>query len=241
LELIDIVKRFAEGIVAVDQAIDNHKFNAQRDLTYSPGVKTLGERDLVQEVANWWVSSHPEDFNSASTFQLATEVKYPEIPRAKCDLILSTDGSPMDEPEWAIEVKHISFAGNNGKNNDFNVQKMLSPYLKDRSLIHDIQRLKAHPMGTKQAVLGYCFEYTTDSMREAHSRFTSASDLEILKNLKKVLHTNQGPLIIDPVANFADQVFEGLNLTDPIVMAPFSGAWKHPAGGNGTVFAWQIR
>ena len=236
-----IVERFAEGIVEVDNKIDNHKVNFKREQTYAPGAKTLGEADLVQAVADWWVSQYPHDFNSSSDYYLAREVKYPKLSRAKCDLVLSTDGSPMEFPEWAIEVKHISFAGNNGKNNDFNVQKMLSPYLKDRSLIHDIRRLQQYPMGRKQAVLGYCFEYSNESIRQAREIFESPGELEVLANISKVLHTNQGPLTIEPVADFADQVFENLNLTDPIIKRSFAGAWKHPAGGNGTVFAWQIR
>lgn len=241
MDLKQIVDRFAEGIVQVDNEIDNHKVNFKREQIYAPGVKTLGEADLVHAVSDWWFKTYPDDFKSSSDYALAREVKYPKLPRAKCDLVLSSDGSPMDFPEWAIEVKHISFAGNNGKNNDFNVQKMLSPYLKDRSLIHDIRRLQSFPMGQKQAVLGYCFEYSAATIAEALERFSSASDLEVIGNIKKVIHLNQGPLEIDPVASFADQVFEGLNLTNPMVKKEFKGAWRHPAGGNGTIFAWQIR
>lgn len=241
MDLKLITERFAEGIVSIDQGLTNLRVNEQRSMIYQPGAKTLGERELVSAVTGWWTGQYPTDFNSSSDYALATEVSYPSISRAKCDLILSSDGSPMEYPEWAIEVKHISFAGNNGKNNDYNVQKMLSPYLKDRSLIHDIRRLKENPMGQKQAVLGYCFEYTADSIREAHEKFSELHDMEVLNNLSAVLHKNQGPLVIDEIAGFADQIFEGLNLTDPLVATRFKGAWKHPAGGNGTVFAWQIR
>lgn len=240
MDLQQIVDRFAEGIAQVDLGIQNQKHNFLRGKSYSSGVKTLGERDLVEEVSNWWIRTYPSEFSSSSSYALAREVKYTSIPYAKCDLVFSSDGSSMDLPEWAIEVKHISFIGNNGKNNDFNVQKMLSPYLKDRSLIHDIKRLGEAPMGRNQAVLGYCFEYSHDSVQLGRSLFSDNADLEVLDNIEKVLKVNKAPLEIEPIARFANQIFVQEKLAEPIVTSKFNGAWTHPAGGAGTVFAWKI-
>jgi hypothetical protein len=120
----------------------------------------MSEPKFVEELAAWWEKNHLADFPTMNS--IGTEVPYKGIPRAKCDLVLSTDSS-IDNPEWAIEVKHIALVGNNGKNNDFGVAKILSPYLKDRSLIHDILRLRDFGIGRHKAVVGYCFEYSFES------------------------------------------------------------------------------
>lgn len=114
-------------------------------------MKTLREPVFVKELLDWWRTAYKSDFNPKDASNI--EVPYPDVARAKCDLIFSTDGSSLQNPEWAIEVKHIALVGNNGKNNDYGVPKILSPYLKDRSLIHDIKRMQEHKIGKKQNLL----------------------------------------------------------------------------------------
>jgi hypothetical protein len=106
LKLEQVLERFAEGLVAVDSSTTHSSANQRTGEIYLPGVKTLREPVFVEELINWWRSKYENDFNPKSAS--AVEVPYPDVARAKCDLVFSTDGSSLDNPEWAIEVKHIA-------------------------------------------------------------------------------------------------------------------------------------
>lgn len=239
MNLREIMNRFSEGLLAIDAETKHVSFNQRTGEAYLPGVKTMNERRFVEELKKWWVSSHPEDFNP--NLAIDTEIPYLNIPRANCDLVLSTDGSDLSNPEWAIEVKNIALVGNNGKNNDFGIAKILSPYLKDRSLIHDIHRLKKLGKGKKKAVIGYSFNYSYSSCEEALSKHLDK--LEVINNVKEVCKRNdpdRGTYSIIPLIEFANGIFTSKNLVQPVEMVDFEGAWRHPCGGNGTIFGWQL-
>lgn len=239
MELDQILERFAEGLVKVDQQTQHVSANQRTGEVYLPGVKTMREPKFVEELLDWWRRDHPQDFDPADASN--REVPYPNIPRASCDLVLSSDGSPLATPEWAIEVKHIALVGNNGKNNDYGVQKILSPYLKDRSLIHDIKRMRSAPMGKRQAVVGYCFEYNFDTCLEA--MLLHPNHTEFVLNIRKVCHTNdraKGELEIMPMIEFANQIFTSRNLVKEVIAKDFEGAWRHPCGGKGKIFGWEV-
>lgn len=239
MELDQILTRFAEGLVVVDRETQHESANQRTGEIYLPGVKTLREPKFVEELVAWWQRDHESDFNPPDA--IAREIPYPQGIRSNCDLVLSTDGSPIDMPEWAIEIKHIALVGNNGKNNDYGVQKILSPYLKDRSLIHDIKRMRRHPMGTRQAVVGYCFEYDFDSCIEAH--LMHPGNPEAINNLRDVCRKNdpaRGALGILPMVEFADEIFTSRNLVKQVKVQNFEGAWRHPCGGKGKIFGWEI-
>jgi hypothetical protein len=239
MEVSQIVRRFAEGLAAVDQKTKFESANPRTGEVYLPGVKSLPERKFVEELSEWWSNTYPDDF--IREVKIVCEVPYLNIPRAKCDLTLYTDGSPSDVPEWAIEVKNIALVGNNGKNNDFGVAKILSPYLKDRSLIHDIARIKNFKKGKRKAVIGYCFEYSFTSCDESNSRFPK--NTEYIENIRNVCKTNDpvngiySPL---PMIQFADEIFQSRKLVKPLVLEKFENAWRHPCGGSGYIFGWEV-
>jgi len=239
MELEQIASRFVEGLPAVDASTQFVSANRRNGEIYLPGVKTLSERKFVEEFTGWWKLAYPADFNPGGA--LATEVPYPDISRAKCDLVLSTDGSALSNPEWSIEVKHVALVGNNGKNNDYGVAKILSPYLKDRSLIHDIYRIKNHGFSKRKAVIGYCFNYTPSSCNEAEKRHPDST--EFINNLKEVCRLNDpvdGLYTVKPLVEFADEIFQSKGLVRPVQILDFEGAWRHPCGGLGSIFAWEI-
>ncbi len=241
MNLLDLVNRVAEGLPEVDRVTETERASRRTGEIYLPGVKTLTEIQFVEELMDWWSIAHADDFKSTSGIGWAKEVAYKDIAKAKCDLVLCTDGSPLYEPEWGIEFKHISLAGNNGKNNDYNVSKMLSPYLKDRSLMHDILRLKTSSPAQKKAVIGYAFDYSFETCDEALIRHPEHR--EIIKNLRAVCRSvdvNQGVYSILDLIDFADQIYRNEGLVSPVVKVPFQGAWKHPAGGNGWIFGWEV-
>ena len=240
MDIDQIINRFASGLVSVDSSTSHKSSNSRTGEVYLPGVKTMSEPNFVKELVTWWLHSSPTDFSPANAID--REIPYKNIPRAKCDLILSSDGSPLSTPEWAIEVKHISLVGNNGKNNDFGVAKILSPYLKDRSLIHDIERLSNFGVGKHKAVIGYCFDYSFETCKEAlgkHSEYT-----DYINNIMEVCKKNdpkQGMYSAVPMIKFADEIFLNRGLVHPVKIVEFKDAWRHPCGGSGVIFGWELR
>ena len=183
-----------------------------------------------------WGLLHPDEFRTAAEERVG--VKYPDVPRAKCDHVFSSDLAASDEPEWGIEVKKIEFVGNNGKANDYGVGKMLSPYLKDRGLLHDAARLRQYGFTRRIAVIGYVFNYDVASL--ADLRRLHPGDDQVISNVEAVLRRNGGTLSSRPLIEFTDAIL-GLRgyLRGPRREAPFS-AFRSPTAGRGIVFGWEI-
>ena len=202
----------------------------------------MSERDLVSAVGQWWQHEHPEDFGSLATGAIEVEVPYSNTPRAKLDLLLRSESPAGPVPTWAVEVKHIALVGNNGKNNDFNVAKILSPYLKDRSLMHDIQRLKTDPFCSRQAVIGYCFDYSFETVAEARKIFENEQEtLDNIFEVCKKVDAKSGRYSVLDLVDFADDIFVSRDLVKPAQTLSFGPTWRHPAGGYGWLFGWEIK
>lgn len=46
---------------------------------------------------------------------------------------------------------------------------------------------------------------------------------------------------LGPLLEIADFIVLKLGFVKPLVTIPFSGAWRHPMGGDGTIFAWEFK
>lgn len=197
------------------------------------------EDAVAAEVMEWWIAAFPRDFSPVEAHQL--QVPYPDLPGSKCDLVFSTDGD-WTNPEWAVEVKRIQLVGDNGNNNDYGLAKMLSPYLKDRSLIHDIRRLRRFPFARRHAVVGYVFSYDFGLVFESENHHPGAT--EVLANLYKVLRVNDranGTLDGAELVAAANSIFVSQGIVKgPVITQEFEGLWRHPCGGNGLVFGWEV-
>ena len=239
MDLSHIVKRFAQGLLAVDETNRVTRTNARTNEEYLPGVAAMAEPVLTSHIAAWWRAAHPEDLGE--DLELACEVPYPSVARAQCDLLLR-DRVTL-KPIWAIEVKRIQLVGNNGKTNDYGVAKMLSPYLKDRSLRHDLMRLNESGFNCSAATIVYAFSYSPHSIREAKVRFPSHEN-DIISELDDVRQKAQdefGVYSLDPLIDLATLILKREGLTGDFVRQDFSGAWSHPCGGNGIVAAWSTK
>ena len=242
MDLKHIVNRFSQGLLAVDETHRATKTNPRTQKDYLPGVAAMTEPVLTKNLASWWRTAHPEDF--AMGLELLCEVPYPNIAKAtkaKCDLVIQEKKTL--KPVWAIEVKRIQLVGNNGKTNDYGVAKMLSPFLKDRSLRHDLIRLYESGFDCPGATLVYSFSYSPHSIGEAKSRFPEHTD-EIIPNIDSVRINAQdefGVYSLDPVIEIANLVLQKEDLVGEFVRQEFSGAWSHPCGGNGIVAAWGTK
>ena len=124
MELSQIVHRYAEGLSAIDREVTLERSNQRTREVYLPGLKTMLERDAVDQLNNWWARAHPDDFVSPSAH--STQIPFLGQGRNSCDHVITTEG-PESPPEWAIEVKYLQLVGDNGKRNDYAVAKALSP------------------------------------------------------------------------------------------------------------------
>lgn len=237
MELQQIVERYAEAIQHVDATIAESGANTRTGVIYQLGFKSLNEEPAVDAIDDAWEHLHPGERQVHMM-----KVRYPDLPAtAKVDHVISTDGI-QPEDEWGIEVKRLQFAGDNGKRNDYATTKMLSPYLKDRGLLHDALRLREYGFTRRVAVIGYSFDYDEATWLEAMTRHKDNSEAtSVLAEIAKVLEVNGGHMRTRPLIEFADAIMglRGLT-TGPRAEANFE-AWRHPAGGRGVVFGWEVR
>lgn len=235
MELTEIVYRYAEALTAIDGWTHQPRKNQRTRSQYLPGLKSMTETETVAAVHDWWDATYPIEARPPNGH--VAGVPYPGIPRAKCDHVLTTDGD-TSWPEWAIEVKNITLVGNNGKRNDFPTAKMLSPYLKDRSLLHDAYRLRENPLARRLAVIGYAFGYDSSTCAKARSLHPRSS--AEIANIEEVCRTNGGDLTVDRLVKLMNGILSVRGLViGSEVEAPFE-AWRHPCGGRGKVFGWEL-
>ena len=237
MELADIVIRYAQAFESIDKVTNTGRANQRTGASYRPGVKSLTETQAVAAVDAWWGANYPTDFTSPDASRLG--VRYPTMESVtKCDHVFST-GAPQAEPEWAIEWKNAQLVGDNGKRNDFVTGKVLSPFLKDRSILHDVLRLRTYPLARRHAVVGYGFDYSLESCQEARAIFPDEE--ERISNIEEVCRGNGGELSLRPLLDFAESILyvRGL-IPGPRAQARFE-AWAHPCAGRGVVFGWEVR
>jgi len=180
--------------------------------------------------------------NNAAITVKGLEVSFLNLPHGakkypKCDAVLTVANPSIED--WAIEFKRIQFLGDNGKNNDYGFQKLFSPYLKDRSLLHDCSSLADSGLGHRRFVVGWSFRHSLQLLHEALSRHPQHADR--IQSAKKVcaLETNgrlDPEIGVDMVNSFLHQK----GLVKDFASTPFSGAWRHPIGGDGLVFGWEL-
>jgi hypothetical protein len=235
VELEVIIDRYAGGLEAVDRLEITPRTNRKTGEQYLAGIKTMLEPDLVVEIDKWWNITHPSDFNPTTSH--GVNVPYPGSTKNRCDHVFTTDGI-VESTEWAIEFKLLHLVGNNGKRNDFAPAKALSPFLKDRSLYHDVDRLRTSPIARRRAVIAACFSYSPETCRRALTLHPQHADR--VKEILKTCKDNGGRLSVRPLAEFADGILRVRQLvTGSYVVRQFD-AWRHPCAGQGAVFGWEV-
>jgi hypothetical protein len=239
-----IVRRIATAIPVVDQNTEvvtpgrRSDANGQR-IIYLPGVPSMHEKDVSKEVLEWWKVNKSSDFKENGFIE--NEVPYPEFRRQRCDMVIDVTDAATTE-RWAIEIKRLQFIGDNGKKNDHGVQKMLSPYLKDRSVIHDMRRLQVSSIADRSAVVGYAFKHSFRSCDEAQNLHP---EHETRINQMRSVCLENDPISgrIDPMdlIEYANRQFQAEDIVHEFAFERFTNAWRHPCGGTGIVFGWEIK
>lgn len=237
MELSLIVERVAEGLSAIDSLDSGGRSNRRTGEPYLKGLKTMSEHEVTTGLVKWWPTAHPEDFGTR--LEVLSETPYPRSPRDRCDIFIREIDALS--PVWALEVKHIALVGDNGKNNDYGVTKMLSPYLKDRSLRHDVIRLRDSGFGCKAATVVYSFSYSPKTVAEALARYPMYSDrVHELERVRASAQDERGEYSISPMVRLATHMLKSEGLVNLTAEARFTNAWAHPCGGEGIVAAWQV-
>ena len=96
-------------------------------------------------------------------------------------------------------------------------------------------------MGLRQGVIGYGFEYNKNSISTAKTKFPE--QFETVKNLESVCKSvdkNTYDYSVLPLIELADEIYSGLGLVKRVVKISFADLWRHPTGGNGWVFGWEV-
>ena len=256
MDIGKIVERIAEGLLVLDRNDLGGRVSQRTRRPFLPGLPSMNEPAVTAGLCAWWQTAHPEDMIGGR--HLVPGHPYAPGDARRCDIaILHGESAAVTEwlTEWLIEVKQVELVGDNGKNNDFGLQKAVSPYLKDRSLFHDALRL-SHPRGSgRGAVVVYGFTYTRETVAKAYSVFAGVQDLnppyplltDRVREIDRVRktateHGADGEFSIAPIVGIIDLMLkhEGIVHEGPVV-TKFKGAWRHPCGGDGMVAGWEIR
>ena len=194
MELEQIVENMAKSLVIVDEITEIQHESRSGSGAYISCVGTMWEDDFTRESIINWALRSPGDFENFTEKWL--EVSYP-VGRGKCDLVLSGKGFKpefgLSAYEWAIENKYVRFIGDNGKNNDYGVTKVVSPYRKDRSSVLDAERLLTFNLAEKKAIIMYGFEFDSNSHSlalewcdENYSAESDKKNRDRVKNMKSI-------------------------------------------------------
>ena len=252
MELDVIGKRIAEFLPVVDSSTMTQRASRTGSGAYIPCVGTIWEDDFTREVVQEWSKERTAELPGFSKDWL--EIRYPNH-RGNCDLCLNGMGytSGFGEPpfEWAIEMKYVRFIGDNGKNNDYGVTKVASPYRKDRSSVLDAERLLGFDLARRKAIVMYGFEFDSDSYDSAVDWCESySSQADMKKNLKRARDMKGVLDKEDPVTHRMElssliPLFEAAAKTRGVKLGPvkentFDGLNRHPLYRKGRVMAWEI-
>jgi len=234
-----IVSEIAKALPIVDRDTNTKTVGVRSKIEYLPGIPTMHETTAVPQMLEV-----VRGIGSISIDAMDFEVPFKTLPVGskrlpQCDAVLQVSEAGR-KSSWAMQFKRIQFLGDNGKNNDYGFQKLLSPYLKDRSLLHDCESLRRSGLGDRQFVVGYSFRHsmrllgTARSLHPNHTERIRNAEEVCLRELSHELNPELGVSMVDGFLQRTGLVLEHAS-------AAFEGAWRHPCGGSGLVFGWELK
>jgi len=252
MELQHVVDRVAACMKIVDASTMTQRASRTGSGEYIPCIGTIWEEDATREILAEWDRSFPDLVGYKPSW---VEVPYPNRKSTKCDFVVNTTGftPAFGKPpfEWAIENKYVRFIGDNGKNNDYGVTKVVSPYRKDRSSVLDAERLAEFTLSTRKAIMMYGFEFDKESkilattwLKNNQNLFDHEKNVDRVRNMMKVLDNtdpvNNEMSMMDLVPLFeAACATRGLKL-GPLVTTEIRGLNRHPLYHRGRILAWEV-
>jgi hypothetical protein len=144
VELVEIVKDFAQAMEIVDSRRPRAASSRTSKRLYQPGIGPFAEDQAIAMTL-----AEMQAANQA--YVSARKRRYPHGGQV-CDLALG------QLPDWTIEVKLAQVGRDNGTYKDAAIKKILSPYADDRSAVTDCVKLARSGFAGRCAILIYGFE-----------------------------------------------------------------------------------
>ena len=239
----ELVRLVAQALPVVD-ANSTEPVISPKGHEYLPGLPSLAERDVVPQVMDHMLTSKSSwlRVNSYEHEVPYSKVKGAPGSKVRCDAVANVDLLGQPNQDWAVEFKRVSLIGDNGKNNDYGPSKLISPYLKDHSLRHDAYRLRHSNLGRRRFIIGYSFRHSF-ALCDRAERLHPEQE-ERIRHMRAVCKRNDpdsGAINPEPMVQIATTILQGAGLVVAHAQVPFFDAWRHPSGGNGLVFGWEVR
>ena len=142
--LKNFVEDFAKSMEVMDKVLPP-AVNVRTKEEYEKGIGPYQETLLIAHVVGNMVSNNQELYSNVKL-----EVKYPKQ-RGRCDVVINDN--------LFIEVKALRKMRNNGTQEEFLVNHILSPYANDRSFLTDTKKLLDSGFEGEKAVVFYGYDY----------------------------------------------------------------------------------
>ena len=123
--------------------------NKRSGVPFAAGLGPHSEAETFNLIVREAERAHPDAYLS-----VATSVPYPNAPRQRCDLKLTTRTAML-----YVEGKLLRLKGDNGKPNDNMLMHILSPYPHHRSALTDCIKLSKSGFDGQKAVVILGYDY----------------------------------------------------------------------------------
>jgi hypothetical protein len=157
-------QRLTEHLAAAVKAVDANQPIARNKRSGTPFAAGLGphsENETFDLVVRQMQQRHPEVYLS-----LRAALPYPNLPRQRCDLMLTTPTCTL-----YLEGKLLRLKGDNGLPNDNMLMHILSPYPKHRSALTDCAKLANSGFEGEKAIVIIAYTYPDLPLEPAISAF----------------------------------------------------------------------
>jgi hypothetical protein len=167
-----MLQRLTDDLAAAVKVVDGAMpvaRNKRSGAQFAPGLGPHSEADTFELIIREAERAHPESYLS-----VATSVPYPNAPRQRCDLKLTTATATM-----YVEGKLLRLKGDNGKPNDNMLMHILSPYPQHRSALTDCVKLSKSGFEGEKAIVILGYDYPDMPLEPAILAFEKLASLTI--------------------------------------------------------------
>jgi hypothetical protein len=143
---------FTDHLAAAVKIVDSEMpvaRNKRSGVPFAAGLGPHSEAETFELIVREAERVHPDAYLS-----IAMSVPYPNAPRQRCDLKVSTPTLTL-----YVEGKLLRLKGDNGKPNDNMLMHILSPYQQHRSALTDCIKLSKSGFGGEKAIVILGYDY----------------------------------------------------------------------------------
>ncbi len=148
--LKNFVEHFAKSMEIIDKTLPA-AVNVKTKKPYQRGIGPYQEKLLVKHVTNDMKTRNPELWSN-----ITLEENYPNERYKSCDVVINNN--------FFIEIKAIRKMRDNGTQEEFLVNHILSPYENDKSFLTDTKKLLNSDFEGEKAVVFYGYDYEVAPM-----------------------------------------------------------------------------